>query len=192
MDEEQISRIAADFQGGNLGSFRILVESQTRSLLAAAYRYTRNWESARDLTQDTWIRVYERIHDYDGTRPFRPWLTTIHRNGCLNHLRKSATQREFAVDFQTIEQLPGAVPGNNPQENLKQKEFAYRLRRAMLALTEKQRAVFAHVDLEQIDQQEVARMLRMSFSTLRTTLHFARRRLAGLLRKMEETPWTAK
>lgn len=191
MEEKRISRIAADFQGGNLRSFRLLVESQTRSLLAMGYRYTRNWESARDLTQETWIKVYEKIQDYDTARPFPPWLITIHRNGCLNHLRKSATQREFAVDSQTIEQISGTIHGGDPRENLKQKEFAHRLYRAMLALTEKQRAVFAHVDLEQIDQREVARMLRMSFSTLRATLHFARKRLAGLLRKMEETPWTA-
>jgi len=192
MDEEEISRLAADFRGGNLGSFRMLVESLTRSLLATAYRYTGNWEGARDLTQETWIRVYERIDSYDPSRPFRPWLTTIHRNGCLSHIKKSAMLREVVTDSQTIEQLPGAVQSSDPQESLKQKEFSQTLRRAMLALTERQRAVFAHVDLEQIDQEEVARMLRMSFSTLRTTLHFARKRLAGLLRKMEESPWTVK
>jgi len=192
MDDEKISQLAADFRSGGHSSFRTLVDSLTRSLIATAYRYTGNWETARDLTQDTWIRVHERIDRYDTARPFRPWLNTIHRNGCLNHLRRSATQREVATDGQTIESLPGAVQSRGPREDLKQKEFAIMLNRAMLALTEKQRAVFAHVDIEQIDQQEVARMLRMSFSTLRTTLHFARRRLAGLLRKMEESPWTAK
>jgi RNA polymerase sigma-70 factor (ECF subfamily) len=192
MDDEKISELAADFRGGDHGSFRTLVDSLTRSLLATAYRYTGNWETARDLTQETWIRVHERIGHYDPARPFRPWLTTIHRNGCLNHLRRAATQREVATDAQTIEFLPGAVQGGDPGEVVKQREFAIMLRRAMLALTEKQRTVFAHVDIEQIDQQEVARMLHMSFSTLRTTLHFARKRLAGLLRKMEESPWTAK
>jgi RNA polymerase sigma-70 factor (ECF subfamily) len=192
MDEEQISRLAASFQDGNLSSFRILVDGLTRPLLATAYRYTGNWESAHDLTQETWIRVYEKIESYDPGRPFRPWLTTIHRRGCLNHLRRSATQREIATDAQAIDRFPEAPHGHDPCEALYQKEFAAMLRRAMLALTEKQRTVFAHVDIEQIDQQEVARMMRMSFSTLRATLHFARKRLAGLLRKMEESPWTAR
>lgn len=191
MDDEKISQLAADFQHGNRDSYRMLVESQTRSLLAMAYRYTGNWESARDLTQETWIRVYERIESYDPARPFRPWLTTIHRNGCLNHLRKSATHREVAADAHQFEMLPGATRQTDPEEDLKRKEFVRMLYRAMLALTEKQREVFAHVDLEQIEQKEVARMLCMSFTTVRTTLHFARKRLAGLLRRMEESTWTA-
>jgi DNA-directed RNA polymerase specialized sigma24 family protein len=73
-----------------------------------------------------------------------------------------------------------------------QREFGSRLRKAMLALTENQRTVFASVDLEQIDQREAAEKLSMNFVTLRTTLHNARKRLATLLRKMEEQPWKAK
>jgi RNA polymerase sigma-70 factor (ECF subfamily) len=192
MNESQISQLAKYFQKGDPDSFRELVETQTRSLLATAYRYTNEWESARDLTQETWIRVYEKIDSYDPGRPFSPWLNAIHRNGCLNHLRRSATQREVRIDGQQFDQVPGAIRDADPQELLRRREFAAMLRRAMLALTERQRAVFAHVDLEQLDQREVAQMLCMSFSTLRATLHFARKRLAGLLRKMEESPWTAK
>lgn len=192
MDEAQLSRIADAFRKGDLRSFRVLVESLTRSLIATAYRYTQDWESARDLTQETWIKVYERIAGYDPARPFRPWLTTIHRNGCMSHLRKAATQREIAVDHETIDQLSASVSDSDPRDRLMQREFGARLRKAMLVLTESQRTVFASVDLEQIDQREAARKLSMNAVTLRTTLHNARKRLATLLRKMEERPWTQK
>lgn len=54
-------------------------------------------------------------------------------------------------------------------------------------LSESQRQVFVRVDLEGIDQKEVADALGIKFTTLRTTLHFARKRLAAILGPMEES-----
>jgi DNA-directed RNA polymerase specialized sigma24 family protein len=55
-------------------------------------------------------------------------------------------------------------------------------------LSESQRHVVTKVLIDQIPQREAAELLGMGFTTLRTTLHFARRRLAAILRKLEETP----
>jgi DNA-directed RNA polymerase specialized sigma24 family protein len=54
-------------------------------------------------------------------------------------------------------------------------------------LSESQRQVFLRVDLEQGDQKEVAKALGIRFGTLRATLHYARKRLATILRQMEKS-----
>ena len=54
-------------------------------------------------------------------------------------------------------------------------------------LSESQRQVFLRVDLEQGDQKRVAQALGIKFATLRTTLHFARKRVAAALREMEKS-----
>jgi DNA-directed RNA polymerase specialized sigma24 family protein len=57
---------------------------------------------------------------------------------------------------------------------------------AMKYLSESQRQIFARVELEQMGQMETAQALGIKPATLRTTLHFARKRLAGILRGMGE------
>jgi RNA polymerase sigma-70 factor (ECF subfamily) len=186
MEHEQINTLAGAFQNGDLGSFKKLVESLTRPLIAVAYRYTQNWDSAQDICQETWIKVYENIHRYDPARPFKTWLFAVHRNGCLTHLRSAAAWKHINTDDPDAYrfQIPDDNPG--PAELLERKEFGARLRRAMSALTKQQRLVFAVVDLEQTGQDEAALKLGMKHATLRTTLHFARKRLARMLRTTEE------
>lgn len=186
MSDMVIDRLARAFRGGDVESYRFLVESLTRPMIAMAYRYTKDWETARDLAQETWIRVYERIDRYDPGRPFRNWLLTVHRNGCLNHLRSAPVRLEV-----TGVELPesadtGAGRNANPSRRLEHAEFMQLLHRAMERLSERERIVFSLVDIEHNGQEEAAGILEMNPATLRTTLHHARKKLAGILGKMED------
>jgi RNA polymerase sigma-70 factor (ECF subfamily) len=188
MDERTLADLAERSRRGDRRSFRRLVESLTRTLIALAYRYTNDWETARDLTQDTWIKVHRSLHGYDPNRPFRSWLYTVHRNTCLSHLRSPTVRRELSTAPEELAALDTKTEAADSDELLERREFMARLSSALKELTESQQKVFAKVDMEQIGQREAAELLGMSFSTLRTTLHFARKRLAGILRLMEETP----
>lgn len=186
MDESEYSRLAAAYQRGDRGAFKTLVDSLTRSLIAMAYRYTRDWEWARDLTQETWIRVHERIGQYDARRSFRGWLYAVHRNACLSFLRRGWVRREYLFrDSALATDLAWQAP--DPQEEIERREFHRSLLAALTQLSERQRQVLVRVDLEGAGQREVAETMGMNFATLRTTLHFARRRVAALLREMEES-----
>ncbi|MBN2171961.1 MAG: RNA polymerase sigma factor [Candidatus Krumholzibacteriota bacterium] len=178
--------LARAFRAGDAGAFRRLVESQSRTLMATAWRYTADWETARDLTQATWVKVWERADRWDPGRPFRPWLLAVHRNTCLSWLRRAARRRE------ELTATPGAglaaPAGEHPEAALGRREFAAGLRQAIRRLSRRQLAVFTLVDLEQTDQREAAGRLNMAAGTLRATLHAARRKLAGQLRKLEVEP----
>ncbi len=185
---ERPDPLAASFRAGKVEAFRALVETYTRPLLAVAWRYTRDWESARDLCQETWIRVHESIQRYDPERPFRPWLFAIHRRLCLGHLRRAARRRERPVEESELRRLSPVDPGADPRLRVRQREFVELLQTAVRGLSERQRQVFAMVDIEQISQAEAAELLEMNFATLRSTLHFARRRVAEAIRKLEGSP----
>lgn len=184
MDVAEMNRLARAFRDGDTESFKLLVESLTRQLIAFAYRYTGEWESARDLCQDTWLRVYENISGYDPARPFRAWVYAIHRNGCISHAR-SAERRLVERDGEAMLEKEASAPGDGPERDIERTEFAGRLREAMTRLTGKQRLVFAMVDVEENTRADAARALCMNESTLRVTLHNARRRIAEILRRTE-------
>ena len=188
VDDRELTALAVAFQGGDEVSFTRLVEGMTRTLIAVAYRYTADWEWARDLTQETWIAVHDRIRRYDPARPFRAWLYAVHRNGCLSHLRRAWVRLETTPGDDAIERAVGASRGGNPESELERRELHERVLAALGELSESQRVVFARTVLEQEDQDSVARDLGIKPATVRTTLHFARKRLANVLRQSEETP----
>lgn len=187
MDDRQLSALAVSVQRGDRRNFKKLVDALTRTLIAMAYRYTRDWEWARDLTQETWLKVHQRIHSYDPERSFRSWLYAIHRNGCLSHLRKAWVRLEQPAQGEEVGDGRPAVAREDPEEEMMRREFHRQLVAALGTLGESQRQVFVRVDLEGNDQRDVARALGMKHSTLRTTLHFARKRLANVLREAEGT-----
>lgn len=184
MDDGKLKALAAAFREGDEESFRILMDTLSRTLMAMAYRYTEDWDWARDLTQETWIRVHDRIRTYDPKRSFTAWLHTVHRNGCLDHLRRPFVKREVHPGDEALEDWSGAAQ-EDPQEDLERREFHERILRAARELSETQRQVFVRVDLEQGSQKEVARELGIKPGTLRATLHFARKRMAATLRESE-------
>lgn len=187
MEEYQWTELAAAVRRGDRDGLRDLVESATRTLLALAWRYTRDWEAARDLTQDTWIKVHGAIESYDPLRSFRAWIYAVHRNTCLSYLRSATVRREVATPpDEMAERLPTAIGAAAP-DPAERREFMERLDLALAQLSEGQRDVFTRVYIEHLTQKEAAKALGMSFATLRTTLHFARKRLAGILGRMEDT-----
>lgn len=184
MDDQTLNAWAIRFRDGDEASFRTLVDALTRTLIAMAYRYTGDWEWARDLTQETWIRVYEHIGRYDPARSFATWLHSVHRNGCLDHVRRPWVGRESTPGARAVVLASGAAP-DDPSAEVERSEFRERVLAATRHLTESQRRVFVRVDLEEEGQAEVARELGIRPGTLRTTLHFARRKMAALMRSTE-------
>ena len=185
MDEQLLTAWATRFRDGDEGSFRKLVDALTRTLVAMAYRYTGDWEWARDLTQDTWIRVHEQIRRYDPTRSFVSWLHGVHRHACLDHVRRAWVRRESLPGDAALEHLGGEAP-DDPSVDVERREFRARVLDAATRLSESQRQVFVRVDLEEADQSQVALEMGIRPGTLRTTLHFARRRIAAALIANEE------
>lgn len=184
MDERGLTALAVASREGDQSSFKELVERLSRTLMAMAYRYTRDWEWARDLTQETWIRVHGNLERYDPNRSFSSWLFTIHRNGCRDHVRRPWVRQETLVGDRTHPELQRAA-AEDPEQDLEWKEFRERVLAASETLSETQKEVFLRVDVEQGDQKTVAQALGIRFGTLRTTLHFARKKVAAALREME-------
>jgi len=184
--------MAADFSfpdglEGRNDIFAFLIDRYARSLLAMAYRYTFDWESARDVCQDTWLRAYEKISMYDGRVPFENWLFAVHRNVCLSFLRKRKRHREIMSDAPNTSPDRYATPEAGPYMHVELAQARDRILEAASKLPERQRTVFAMIDLEQMTIGEAAGILGIKPVSIRTNLYHARKRIAGILRGSEET-----
>jgi RNA polymerase sigma factor (sigma-70 family) len=100
-------------------------------------------------------------------------------------MRKASTRLEV-VGFDEATGIPvHESERTNAEDRTEESEYMARIREAFNCLPERQRRVFALVDMEGESQGEAAEFLNMKPSTLRSTLHFARRRMAQLLASLE-------
>lgn len=180
MDEIRVDALAAAYQAGRAKALPALVDDLARPLLAQAYRYVRDWDLAADLVQETWLRVVGSIAAYDARRPFSPWIRTILRRQCLQHLARDRS-RPAGVPL-TAATIPASQrPADDPDRSVRDAELRRRLARHLATLGRTQRRAVELVDIEQCDRRQAAAELGLTGASLRVVLHRARRRLAGLL-----------
>lgn len=137
-----------------------------------------------DLVQETWLRVLERGHSYDGQSRFEPWLFTVARNLALDYLRK---RRAFSLDSKDsleadLESLSPVSHAPSPFEQAARTEDAQRLAHSLQMLEPMYREALVLRFQEDLSLQEMAEVIGASVSTVSSRIY---RGLAALRAQME-------
>ncbi|MDQ3928670.1 MAG: sigma-70 family RNA polymerase sigma factor, partial [Chloroflexota bacterium] len=134
---------------------------------------------AEDIAQAAFLRVYERIHQFDTSRPFRPWFLRIVVNSALTalHVGKRNTSLEPPGDEEL--DLPSLEPG--AEELFSALETREQVLEALNQLPPAQRAAIVMKYYLDLSDSEVAQRLDIPAGTVRRRLHDARQRLRSLL-----------
>jgi RNA polymerase sigma-70 factor (ECF subfamily) len=172
-------------QKGDMRAFEELVARHRDKVYARAYGMMRNEDEALDLSQDAWVKGWQRLGQFQGDSSFVTWMTRIVINLCLDQLRK--LKRKRAESLEAMEEEPGGVERQmpvtvpNPTEGLERAELRARLNRALAQLSQKHRTVLIMHEFEQMEYREIARQMKCSVGTVMSRLFYARRHMASLL-----------
>jgi|SRR5579884_43995 len=172
---------------GDLAAFDLLVERYQQQAYGIAYQMVGHHEDAKDLSQETFIRIYEGASSFRGESRFYTWFYRILVNLCLDHLRRRSFRNRFFDFFSRNteeEEGPDPIQGlqeerdfGNPERGLADKQFRAALGKALAALSPQQRAVFLLRNNHDLSMQEIAEILRTSEGTVKTHLFRAIRTL---------------
>ena len=170
---------------GDTGAFEELVARHRDKIYARAYSMLRNEDEALDLSQEAWVKGWQRLKQFQGESSFSTWMTRIVINLCLDELRKQKRQRTDSIegmdeDSGGVERLMPAVTVN-PTERLERGELRQRIDRAMDLLSHEHRTVLVLHEFEEMEYKEIARSVGCSIGTVMSRLFYARRKLAALL-----------
>ncbi|MFQ5454546.1 MAG: RNA polymerase sigma factor, partial [Candidatus Zixiibacteriota bacterium] len=114
-NDKQLEELVEKAKEGNREAFSEIMQITMNKTLALTYKYTQDMESAKDMTQETYIAIWEHIKDFKGEAKFESWLYRIASNKCLNYLKKVKR-----VSFNNeMEQQPV----DNPEKQLITKEL---------------------------------------------------------------------
>src|SRR5436309_6859438 len=118
-----------------MAAFEELVARHLDKIYARAFSMMRNEDEAVDLSQEAWVKGWQRLHQFQGDSSFVTWMTRIVINLCLDQLRKQKRQRAESIDALDEEwggverQMPVVV--TNPTERLERAELRKRIDRAL-------------------------------------------------------------
>jgi RNA polymerase sigma-70 factor (ECF subfamily) len=138
-----------------------------------------------DLSQEAWVKAWQRLNQFQGDSSFVTWITRIVINLCLDHLRRQKRQKTDSIEQMDEEtggverQLPVITP--NPTEKLERQELRTRINRALDQLSEEHRTVLVLHEFEEMEYKEIAKTMGCSIGTVMSRLFYARRRMASLL-----------
>ena len=156
--------------GGDPAAERDLYDRHVDRVYRLAFRMAGDEDLAREFTQETFIRAFQRLGDFRGDAALATWLHTIAVSVVLNGLRKASRFRKREVELEHAPALAVEQPEVEPR--LKQ-----RLRVAIDGLSERCRAVFIMHDIEGFTHEEIGTMLRVATGTSKATLFRARLKL---------------
>ena len=161
---------------GETEAFGELVRRTQTAVFNVCYRLLGERREAEDLTQETFLRAWERLHTFDAERPFLPWIRRVAANLCLNHLSACAP-----ASPELDEERDRANPESGPPQLVEQRQQAEQIRAALMALPPRYRVVIELRHFQELSYEEIAQTLNRPLSDVKSDLFRARKMLKPAL-----------
>ena len=174
-------------KAGDMQAFEELVSRHRDRVYVRAYSIMRNEALAVDLSQNAWVKAWQRLEQFHGEASFSTWLSRIVTNLCLDELRRQKRARTDSIE--AMEESTGPVENRmeietlDPIECLSREELRERIDAALAKLSDKHRTVIVLYEFEQLEYREIAEKMGTSIGTVMSRLFYARKRMASLLKE---------
>jgi RNA polymerase sigma-70 factor, ECF subfamily len=169
-----LSDLIARSSRGDENAFRELVEQHQEYVFALAFRLTCNDDDARDVVQETFVRVWKHLPSYDSRFKFTTWVYRITVNLAYDRLKAQKRRRRWFFPVDSIEDEPFRS-AEVEAVNLENRDLAEKIKSFADHLPSKQRMVFVLRDLQDLSVEEVAQILNLSANSVKVNLCLARR-----------------
>jgi RNA polymerase sigma-70 factor, ECF subfamily len=170
--ESEASEIARGLRRRDPDLLDRLIEQYQHRLLRYLVYLAGNRELAEDLFQETWIRVLERGHQYDGNHEFCTWLYAVARNLTIDYLRrKSPVSLDGLMDDEERAPLEPADPRPSAWEVVAQNEQAERVGAALIGIPAEYRETVVLRFQEGLTLEEIAAVTGAKLGTVKSRLY---------------------
>ncbi|ERI06823.1 RNA polymerase sigma-W factor [Aneurinibacillus aneurinilyticus ATCC 12856] len=181
-------RIIQEAKNGNRDAFAELVDLYKDKVYHVSYRMVGNRQEAEDVAQETFLRVYANLDNYDPQYKFSTWIYRIASNLSIDLLRKRKKNLSIDAEISGAEGVDWhdrlADTGKGPEEEVLTDELQEEVQGAIMGLSPKYRAVMLLRYIEDLSLQEISEAVQLPISTIKTRIHRGREALRKKLRFM--------
>ena len=160
-----------------MSAYRLLYERYSKAMYNTALRITNNRADAEDILQESFIDAFIQIRSFKNKSTFGAWLKQIVVFKSIALLKKKR------LSFTNLEKETEHLPGDNPADETEIEFTVESIKKAMSQLPDGYRAVLSLYLLEGYDHEEIADIMQISQSTVRTQYKRGKQKLLQLLKK---------
>jgi len=176
VDPATLTRWIRKAKKGDIGAYQEIYQVFARKVLNFIYRMVNSPDEAEDLTQETFIAVYQKLRTLKDNSKFEPWLFRIARNFVYQRYR---TRSPSTLSIDALDENGQAVTQlvdtrKNPDEAYQTTELEDVVAEVIGSLPEKYREVFVLSALQHLSYQRIAEIVGRSLPSIKTDIHRAR------------------
>jgi RNA polymerase sigma-70 factor (ECF subfamily) len=175
-------------QRGEMDAFEELVRRYRQKVFGIALSVLKNEDDANEAAQIAFVRAWQHIRSFRKSAKFSTWLYRIAMNASITAVRQRGNRETLPLNEQIAtdendagKELVAEQP--SPSDNLERRELREEIERALAALSPEHRAVIQLREFEGLDYREIADVMETSLGTVMSRLHYARKRLAKILKE---------
>lgn len=176
-NEPDVEVLVRAAQAGDQRAFEALVRRYRPRVYALALHITGRASDADDIAQDTFLKAYRRLHDFQGRSQFFTWLYRIALNRALNVKRDAGRRRAVGLDDDRVRVAVAVDAAGDPRLALELGESYGLLMEALDGLSPLLRTTVVLVALQGLSHREAALILKTNEGTIAWRIHEARRRM---------------
>ncbi len=171
---EEVNELIERSRNGDVRAFERIVRSYQRYGLAISFRIMCNQDDAKDIVQESFIRIWKNLKNYNSRSKFTTWMYKIIVNLCYDKLKSEKRNKKvFEKMSEEIFELK-SLSSSDLEREFSNRETAELIKYFSRELSEKQRIIFVLRDIEEFSINEVAGITGMSEASVKTNLFFAR------------------
>ena len=177
---------------GDPQAFNPLVQKYHPKIYTHILGRIKSVETAKDLTQETWLKAFRAMDTFRGDAAFSSWLYRIAENVCIDFFRKQKVSRNHVESLHTVDERNITDTHPSPCQDLERQELRFYLRAAIQRLTQTRKQVFLLYYAQDLSIKQIAIRLKKSEGTIKTHLRNARLQLQESLTpylKNQHIPW---
>jgi RNA polymerase sigma-70 factor (ECF subfamily) len=181
MTSESVAILLA--KEGHPQALRTIYDLHFETIYRTAYRYTRSSQDAEDVLQETFVKAFKNIKDFDFKRnaSLAAWMGRICVNSALSHLRNRRARKAWETESLTASAQDPPSAGRSPEETALLRQMAGHIDQALHLLPPRQKLAFQMKYIEDLKVDEIAQEMGCSSNSIKKHLG---RALAALRRRL--------
>lgn len=159
---------------GDASAFEMLILKYQSRLFAISMNVVKNRELAEDITQEAYLKAFQKLDTLKNQEQFFPWIKRIALNIALNHFEKEKRVMDVENEDDEVSFFENIASGESPEELTVKEELHRYVRSFVEALPDKLRVVIVLREIEDMSYEEIAEMMNIPLGTVRSRLFNAR------------------
>jgi RNA polymerase sigma-70 factor (ECF subfamily) len=181
----ELEKIIEEAKNGDVHAFGKIIRCHQSYAYAIAFRFLCDEDDAEDVVQESFIRIWNHLEEFDPRMKFTTWMYKIVVNLCYDKAKSNKRRAKVFERLHSYSSEEKWIDNFSIEKKYDKSETVGLVKRFADGLSEKQRMIFLLRDMQDLSIEEVSAITGMSESAIKTNLFFARQNIRKKLAKIE-------